>query len=159
MHYFGSSKYFSSAPSSLANDKNNSDSLLLQTPQVNALNLSFTIGYHIIPNLRIGFNIDLIGFSFGRKQSGFYLNGNQGKSTMAKPTTFNILLVGNNDKGSLNSEFYLRYFINDKFAVKAAYQYLFVEYTSETVVQQLPEPNDRFRNKASMVSLGVTRLF
>lgn len=157
--YFGTSKYYSSAPASLAADEKKSDSLLLQSPQVNALNLAINLGYRISPKFGVGFNIDAIGLSFGGKQNGSYINGNQGQATSAKPTSFNILLVGNNDKGSLNSEFYLRYFFKDRLAIKLAYQFLLTEYTADSEIQQLPKPNDRFRNKASLFSLGITKQF
>lgn len=157
--YFGTSQYYSSAPASLAADEKKSDSVLLQSPQVNAVNLAINLGYRLSPKVGLGFNIDAIGFSFGGKQDGSYINGNQGQITSAKPTSFNILLIGNNDQGSLNSEFYVRYFIKEKLAIKLAYQYLFTEYTTETAVQQLPETNDRFRNKASLFSLGLTKQF
>lgn len=157
--YFGSSQYYSSAPASLAADEKKSDSLLLQSPQVYALNLAINLGYRISPKFGVGFNIDAIGFSFGGQKEGVYINGNLGQTASAKPTSFNILLVGNNDQGMLNSEFYIRYFFKEKLAVKLAYQYLFTEYTSETKVQQIPEPNDRFRNKAGLFSLGITKQF
>lgn len=157
--YFGSTKYYSSAPGSLANDEKNTDSLLLQSPQVNALNVAINLGYRLSSKIGVGFNIDAIGFSFGSKQSGTYLNGNRGQATTATPTGFNVLLVGNNDQGTLNSEFYARYFFNEKLALKVAYQYLFTEYTTDTEVQQVPEPNDRFRNKAGLLSVGLTKQF
>jgi hypothetical protein len=75
------------------------------------------------------------------------------------PTSFNGLGIGDNDHGSLNSEFYARYFFKDLWAVKIGFQYLFTEYTTNTNVQQFPELNDRFRNKSSMISIGVTRQF
>jgi hypothetical protein len=157
--YVGSSQYFSSAPANLAADVTKSDSILIQSPQVNTLNLAINVGYRISPKIGVGFNIDALGFSFGGEQNGSYINGSQGQVTTAKPTSFNILLVGNNDKGSLNSEFYLRYFFKEKLAIKLAYQYLFIEYTTDTKVQQLPEANDRFRNKASLFSLAITKQF
>lgn len=157
--YFGSNRYHTSAPASLANENKNTDSLLINSPQVNSLNLVINLGYRISNKFNVGFNIDFIGFSFGGKQNSFYINGNQGQSVDAKPTAFNILLVGNNDRGSLNSEFYLRYFITQKIAVKGAFQYLFTEYTTDNKVQTQPESNDRFRNKASLASIGITKLF
>jgi long-subunit fatty acid transport protein len=157
--YFGTSQYYSSAPADLVVDESKSDSVLLQSPQVNALNIAINLGYRISSKFGVGFNIDALGFSFGGKQNGSYINGNQGQATSAKPTSFNVLLVGNNDKGSLNSEFYVRYFIKERLAVKLAYQYLFTEYTTDTKIQQLPEANDRFRNKASLFSLGITKQF
>ena len=50
-------------------------------------------------------------------------------------------------------------FFNDRLAIKVAYQHLFIEYTSDVAVQQQPESNDRFRNKANMFSLGITKAF
>jgi len=155
--YFGNSQYYSSAPASLANDVTNTDSILLVSPQVNALNLAVNLGYRLFPKIGLGFNIDALGFTLGSTKDGTYLNGTQGGSTSAKPTSFNVLLVGNNDRGTLNSEFYARYFFTEKFALKVAYQYVFTEYTTDTKIQQTPEANDRFRNKASLFSLGITK--
>ena len=157
--YFGSSQYYSSAPASLANDVTKTDSVLLVSPQVNAFNLALNLGYRLSPKIGFGFNIDALGFTVGSKESGTYLNGTQGGSTIAKPTSFNVLLVGNNDRGTLNSEFYVRYFFTKKLALKVGYEYLFTEYTTGTKIQQTPEANDRFRNKASLFSLGITKQF
>lgn len=161
--YFGAEKYYSSAPANLAGDENKTDSVRFEKAQVNALNLAINLGYRVSKRIGLGFNIDALGFSFGGQQAGTYINGNQSQNTPitieAKPTSFNILLVGNNDHGMLNSEFYARYFFSDQLALKVAFQYLFTEYTTDTLVQQQPEPNDRFRNKSSMVSIGVTKRF
>jgi long-subunit fatty acid transport protein len=157
--YIGSAQYFSSAPASLAGDEKKSDSLLLQSPQINALNLAIHLGYKFSPKFSAGFTIDAVGFSFGSQKNGVYINGNAGQTVNAKPTLFNVLLIGNNDRGSLNSEFFVRYFFSEKLALKIAYQYLFVEYTTKTKVQQTPELNDRFRNKASLISVGITKQF
>lgn len=157
--YFGTSQYYASAPASLASDGKTSDSLLLQSPQVNALNLAINLGYKFSTKFGVGFNIDAFGFAFGGKQDGFYINGKTGQTTSAKPTSLNVLLIGDNDLGSLNSEFYARYFFTEKLGIKLAFQYLFTEFTTATKVQQVPETNDRFRNKASLVSLGITKKF
>jgi long-subunit fatty acid transport protein len=132
---------------------------LLQSPQINAINLALNFGYRISPKFGVGFNIDAVGFSFGGSKDGSYINGNVGQVTSAKPTSFNVLLIGNNDKGTLNSEFYARYFFNDKLAIKLAYQYLFLEYTTDTQMQQSPEANDRFRHKGRLFSVGITKTF
>jgi hypothetical protein len=103
-----------------------------------------------------GFNIDLIGFSFGGSKKGNYINGFEGGMENASPTEFNILLISDNDNGSLNSELYLKYYWNEKWGAKLGAQFLFTEYTTHTEIQQFPEPNDRFRNKSLMVAFGVT---
>ena len=157
--YFGSDQYYSSAPANLAGDDAKSDSVKFSRAQVNAFNLAINFGYRISTRLGLGLNIDAFGFSFGGQQSGIYIAGNQSQNTTAKPTSFNVLLVGNNDHGMLNSEFYARYFFSEKLAVKVAFQYLFTEYTSDAEVQQQPESNDRFRNKSGMFSLGITKQF
>ncbi|MFZ6010770.1 MAG: hypothetical protein ACOYXT_10530 [Bacteroidota bacterium] len=157
--YFGTNQYYSSAPANLANDEKKTDSVRFARAQVNAFNLAINFGYRLSTKIGLGFNIDFLGFSFGGKKDGTYINGNQIDNTTAKPTSFNVLLVGNNDHGMLNSEFYGRYFFSDRIALKVAFQYLFTEYTTDTPVQQQPESNDRFRNKSAMVSVGITRKF
>jgi outer membrane translocation and assembly module TamA len=157
--YFGTDQNYLSAPANLANDTENTDTVLFAAPQVNAFNLAINLGYQIIPKLKAGFNIDALGFSFGGNKSGSYQINNQSNTTSAKPTSFNALLVGNNDLGTLNSEFYLRYAVKENWNLKLAYQFLFTEYTTDTPVQQNPELNDRFRNKSSLISFGISRNF
>ena len=157
--YFGSTQYYSSAPASLAGDKSKTDSLLLQSPQVNSFNVAINLGYRLSSKIGVGFNIDALGFSFGGKQNGSYIKDNQGQPTPANPTAFNLLLVGYHDKGTLNSEFYLRYFFKENLAIKLAFQHLFTEYTADTQIQQVPEANDRFRNISNLFSLGISKQF
>lgn len=165
--YFAESNYFISAPARITsgktgpavffieNIKTNIDSLLVPSSQLNAVNLSANFGYHISQKFYAGFNIDVIGFSFGTKKNVNYINGTIAVNSTAKPTAFNLLLISDNDIGTLNSEFFAVYKVNQKWSVKAGYQFLFTEYTTATKVQQIPEPNDRFRNKVSAFLLGV----
>jgi hypothetical protein len=169
--YFGANKYYTTAPAKLTSGKTgpgvffadnipqNIDSVLFKKSQANSLNLSINFDYNIYKKITLGFNIDAIGFTFGGKQNGSYLGNNGvGAATTAKPTGFNLLLVSDNDLGSLNSEFYARYKFNEKWGVKAGFQFLFTEYTTTTKVQTTPDgqKNDRFRNKSSAISFGVT---
>jgi hypothetical protein len=71
----------------------------------------------------------------------------------------NILLIGNNDRGTLNSEFYLRYKVNQKLGLKLAVQHFFTELTTATKVQNTPIQNDRFRNISNLVAVGVAYHF
>ncbi len=173
-NYFASNGYFTTAPAKLTSGKTgpgvffaetidaNIDSVLFKKAQVNALNLSVNFSYNFSKKITLGFNIDAIGFSFGAKQNGSYLGNNgAGAATTAKPTSFNLLLVSDNDLGSLNSEFYGQYKFNSKWGVKAGFQFLFTEYTTVTEVQTTPggKKNDRFRYKSGALSLGVTHNF
>jgi hypothetical protein len=137
----------------------NIDTLVVQRPLINMINLSFNMGYHFTSRLYGGVNIDVIGFSFGRKSSSVLTsNGETFTDPEAKPTAFNLLLTGDNDRGSLNSEFFIRYKLGTRWSVKALYQFLFAEYTTPNVMQVAPDGTeiDRFRNKANNLGIGLT---
>jgi hypothetical protein len=157
--FYGTAVNFTSAPASLAGDKLKEDTLLAPKPSASSMNILINLGYNITPKLQAGFNIDLIGASFGPEGSPVFISNGVSTATKAKPAGFNVLLVGNNDRGSLNSEFYARYKITDKFGVKLAYQYFFTELVTTTKVQTLPEANDRFRNKAALINIGFSYHF
>lgn len=166
--YFGSNQYFITAPAKITsggtgpqvlfaeNIETNLDSLLVSNPQVNMLNFTINLGYNVTPKWYAGFTIDAIGFSFGGEKGSRFISNNSGQAVSARPTGFNALLISDNDRGSLNSELFVRYQWNKKWAARLGYQFLFTEYTTATEVQRLPEPNDRFRNKVSAVLFGVS---
>jgi len=97
----------------------------------------------------------LLDFLWVHKKSGNYINGTQTAVENSKPTAFNVLLISDNDRGSLNSELYGKYYLNDTWGIKLGVQFLFTEYTTDTEVQQFPEPNDRFRNKSLLLAFGI----
>lgn len=166
--FLGANQYYRTAPAQLTsgrqgllviftdNIEENIDSVLVKSPQVNALNAFVNIAYQFNSRWTLGFDIDVIGLSVGAKQRGNYINGYTGKNTTAKPTTFNLLLTSDNDLGTLNSALYLRYQLTARWFVKAAAQFLFTEYKTATPVQMQPSDNDRFRNKSLMAGVGVT---
>jgi hypothetical protein len=140
----------------------NWDTLTVQRPFVNALNVTINLGYRFSPKFSAGFNIDLVGATFGQKSSSvFKSNGRTSIDGASKPTAFNLLLTGDHDQGSLNSEFFLKYHINDKWGVRAIYQFLFTEYTAGSVRQTAADGTviDRFRNKANNFGAGVSYSF
>jgi len=170
--FFASDKYFVTAPAKIVKGESGPaaffkkpipeymDSVQLSNTSVFALNFMVSIGYKISDRLSAGFNIDVVGVSFGKQQSGTYINGNApgGITTMpvaGAPTGFNLLLIGENDIGSLNSEFFLTYALNDQWSVKGGLQHTFMEYTTTTEIQQLPEPNDRFRVTPTVFCVGA----
>ncbi|WP_159467030.1 outer membrane beta-barrel protein [Dyadobacter sp. 3J3] len=140
----------------------NWDTLTVQRPFVNALNTTINLGYHFSPKFSAGFNIDLIGVTFGQKSSSvFKSNGETSTDNASKPTAFNLLLTGDHDKGSLNSEFFLKYNFNEKWGLRAIYQFLFSEYTTGNVRQTTSDGTviNRFRNKANNFGIGVSYQF
>lgn len=173
-NYFGADKYHTTAPAKLTSGKTglgvffaddltqNIDSVLFKKTQSNSLNLYLNFNCNIYKKITIGFNIDVIGFTFGGNQNGSYLGNNgAGAATLAKPTAFNLLLVSDNDLGSLNSEFYTQYKFNKSWGAKIGFQYLFTEYTTSSKVQTTPDgqKNDRFRNKSTGISFGMVYQF
>ncbi|WP_315815830.1 hypothetical protein [Paraflavitalea speifideaquila] len=136
----------------------NFDTLTVQRPLTHTINLTANLGYQVSPKWYAGFNIDVIGFTFGRKTAGIFTsNGTSTVDSHVKPAAFNLLLTGDHDRGSLNSEFFVKYAITQHWQLKAIYQFLFVEYKTEQVQQMIPNGplNDRFRNKVNNVGLGI----
>jgi hypothetical protein len=164
----GANLYYITAPARLTSESTgplvlfkeniaaNIDSFLVKSPQIHSLNLAVNLGYGISSRITLGFNIDVTGLSFGKKTQGNYINGYEGKIISATPTLFNILLISDNDRGSLNSELYGKYYLNKKWRLKAGAQFLFTEYSTSANVQQYPEPNHRFRNKSFLFTAGMT---
>ncbi|MEZ4901062.1 MAG: hypothetical protein R2822_04550 [Spirosomataceae bacterium] len=119
----------------LENILTNIDTLQLTKTQTNAFNLAIHLQYSF-KKLDIGFNIDVIGATFGAQQSGKFiakstgsrLNGTQ---QTAKPTVFNLLLISDNDLGSLNSELYGRYWLKENLGLRFGASFQFTEYTTD----------------------------
>jgi hypothetical protein len=170
--FFGKNLNYITAPAKITSGKTgpgvlfteniaaNIDTLRLNRPQTHSVNLALQLGYTLSPRLFAAFNIDLLGFSFGRKfTDGIYIrNGLQSPGVSGKTSVFNALLISDNDRGSLNSELYLRYKLNHQWALQAGGGFIFSEYTTTSKVQQVPEPNDRFRYKSAGFLIGVTKL-
>ena len=97
--FFGTNVNFITAPADLTADDKNVDTLLAPSPSLNSLNLTINLGYKISEKIDVGFNIDAIGISFGPTGSPSYIRNKKAVVTSASPTSTNILLVGDNDKG------------------------------------------------------------
>ncbi|MEO7533256.1 MAG: hypothetical protein ABIU30_05410 [Ferruginibacter sp.] len=170
--YFGTKTDFETAPARLArstttpfiivfagHEYQNVDTLTVQRPFTVSTNITFNAGYNFNSRWLAGFNIDLIGFTVGRKSSAILTsNGITKTEPAAKPATFNALLTGDNDYGTLNSEFFLQYSISKKWSLKAVYQFVFVEYKTQSIKQTAPDGTmaDRFRIKANTLGAGIS---
>ena len=170
--FFASDKYFVTAPAKIVKGEaglgaffkkpieENMDSVQFSSASIYSFNFLLSIGYAFSEKFAAGFNIDVIGASFGGKQAGTYINGNalDGNTavpTSGAPTGLNLLLVGDNDIGSLNSEFFVTYALNSNWSLKGGIQHVFMEYTTTTKVQQQPESNDRFRITPTVFCAGI----
>jgi len=140
----------------------NYDTLTLARSQATALNLSLNFTYDITGKFAVGFNIDAVGVSFGATQKGVFSPGDnaylQGKRTVpnaeSKPSTLNLLLISDNDRGTLNSELFARYALSDKLLLRGGASFGFTEYTATTAIGV--DGNDRFRNKSLMGMVGLS---
>ncbi|MBE2247296.1 MAG: hypothetical protein IAE67_08560 [Candidatus Competibacteraceae bacterium] len=138
--------------------KNNYDTISVSRPQTNAINVFFTIQYTFARRWDLGFVLDLAGMSFGPKQVATYVSsqnqpGDYTQAQNAYPSGFNLLLLGDNNIGTLSTDLYLRFWITNKWAVTGSVQYVYNEFTT---VNLLRLDNDRFRDQLFMGSLGVT---
>ncbi len=166
--YLGSKKGFITAPARLTSRqtgpqvlfsktfKESLDTVYFDHAQINSLNVLINLEGRLVAKLDVGFNIDALGFSFGKKQSGTLQStlrpSELAVDQSAKPTPFNVLLISDNDIGTLNSEFFARYWFKEHLAIKVAFGFHFTEYTTEN---KLIFDNDRFRNKVSVLVLGI----
>ena len=167
-NHFGNNLNYVTAPAKLTSKQTgpqvlfteiyyeNVDTVFVSKAQHNLLNLSINLQYNFNEKLEVGFNIDAVGFSFGKEVVGNYMSFQDPKSPTlqaTKPTTLNLLLVSDNDIGGLNSELYARYWFNKKWAIKAGATFLFTEYTTNN---KLRLDNNRWRNKSLMALVGIT---
>ena len=166
-NYFGTNQAYITAPAILTSGRTdpgvlfsetieaNLDTLTFSKAQSNSINLSIHLQYTIFKKFDLGFNIDAIGFSFGGSKNGIFKSSiapaGTAISQKAKPTSFNYLLVSDNDKGTLNSELFLRFWIKENMGIKIGLGFLFTEYTT---VNKLTFNNSRFRNKSAMPVVG-----
>ena len=172
---FGTKQEYTTAPAKLARGTTvpfvivlaeqktaNWDTLTVQRPLVNSVNISANFGYNFSNNWSAGFNIDLIGFTFGRKTPAILTsNGVTKTEAVAKPAAFNVLLTGDLDYGSLNSEFFFKYKLNNRWGIRAIYQFYFSEYKTTTIKQIAPDGTgvDRFRQKGNNFGAGISYNF
>ena len=140
----------------------NWDTLNVQRPFTTALNATVNIGYHFNKKWSAGFNIDVIGFTLGRTTNGILTsNGTTRNDAEVKPSAFNLLLTGDHDLGSLNSELFINYKLSDKWSLRGVYQFYFSEYKTSNLRQIASDGTviNRFRNKVNAFGIGISRHF
>lgn len=162
----GSDLEYITAPAKYTVNDDQVDTMTFGTVQNNFANLYVRLGYDITKKLSVSFDIDVVGVSFGSEQTSSQLaagealaaaGGFSANTAVANPTTLNVLLVGDNDIGSLNSTLGLSYDITSRLGIDAGAGLIFTEYTNDSVLGY--DGNDRFRNKNMMGYLGISYLF
>jgi hypothetical protein len=119
--------------------------------------------------LELGASADLLGLTLGRRRTARYRSSTgvfevdsvttrpfAGANVFqrAYPSRLNLRLLGDNDRGTLSTEVYARVRINQRFAIKAGYQWLTTEVTVQN--RDIVADNNRFRNRAGLAYLALT---
>ena len=164
--FYGQRNGFVTAPASVSEGnffkKQNEaklDTLYLPNSSVGSVNLAIFLAYRISPKITAEFNIDAVGLSFGADRSGEFQAESQQASTSgvsAYVTPYNLLLTGDYDIGSLNSELSLNIQVSDHLWVRPGVSFLFTEFTTYT---PLAFDNDRFRKKSLLPMIGISYHF
>jgi hypothetical protein len=125
--------------------------------------------------MELGASADLLGLTLGRRRTARYrsstglfsaVKSKSGADSIiapfagvnvfqrAYPSRLNLQLLGDNDRGTLSTEVYARVRINQRFAIKAGYQWLTTEVTVQN--RDIIADNNRFRNRAGLAYLALT---
>lgn len=142
----------------------NIDTVQIQRTQINAVNISSAIAYNFYKKWTLQFAIDLAGISFGTKQNGnLQYNDDKMIDVKAKPHAYNILLISDNDIGTLNSDLSLSFQYKPKISLHTGLAFLFNEYDISPApiyinAAGLEISNERFRNKNLSFAFGIKYL-
>ncbi len=132
------------------------DTLHVEDVRVLSLNLHVGLALRFWENWSVGTDIDLVGWSFGSR--GLFLYESEGSAESqtfqwASPEPFNAMLMGRNDRGSLNSRFWLGYRVHKKWEIQGGLAIVHIIYRTDNT---LAYENDRFFSdyKAGFVSVA-----
>ncbi|MBD3630635.1 hypothetical protein [Cyclobacterium sp.] len=155
--FTGSELNYITAPADLTGNDATIDTLLISSPHSLGLSALINLQYQFSPKFKIGFNIDAIGLGFGSTNDARFISsentGQYPETVAASPSSFNLLLGGDNDLGQIKSEFYIAYALSEKTWIRGGMDMTFSEYTTS---QELANANDRFRSKPMLIFLAVS---
>ncbi|MDJ0365031.1 hypothetical protein QMK33_07690 [Hymenobacter sp. H14-R3] len=121
--------------------------LFVPSPRTGAVNVAFHVRARVAGPLRLGFNLDVGGVSFGPTRAvTFERTNNIGA---AQPTSGNLLLGGSKDRGSLNSELYASLALPADLSVRVGYSHIVTGYEEVG-------PDARYRRFRNLAALGLS---
>lgn len=150
---------FITAPAHLTTNRKNLDTLFVTEPRLNSLNVLINLGWRFSEKLQIGFDIDAAGISLGSTEFATYVHNDQPERVQARPSSPNLLLLDDRNRGSVSAQYHVLYRFGPHFGAKVGLQHLFSELKTDTKVQTLPEANDRFRYKSYAGFVGLNYTF
>jgi len=146
--FISNSAPFSTAEASEI-EKNNIDHVESSSFRVLATNAILFAEYALNTDYRLGLSIDALGFSVG-SETNF---SGASKSSMAKPSSLNLLIFDKYDRGTLNSHFLVTRRLENEFFISFGLAHQFVEYrTNESF--EFDNQRFRFKNDAMVLSLA-----
>ena len=128
--YSGKNRLYTTAPLKLAADPALTDTLTVGSAGMSNIAATFNVKMRFAKKVEVGFNIDVLGIGFGSKTEGEFVSSENDEfngTQTAKPTSISLLLGGDNDRGMLNSEIYVGYWITEKLNARVGLNYLFTE--------------------------------
>lgn len=143
----------------------NIDTMSLNNTRIHLINVLLALRYDMDRRFGLEFNIDLAGLSFGaRKTATLTYDDGKTHTSGAYPTTGNLLLVSDNDLGSLNSEFMISYLHKNRMRFKIGPVFMFNEYELVSPVNYVNDAGTfvdakRYRNKSLQLGVGFNYVF
>jgi hypothetical protein len=118
------------------------------------LNVGMNFSADINERWIAGMNLDLFGFSVGAEQIASYRStpNSAARSVNVTPGSPNIFGGGSGDKGSLNSEFYAMWTLNERYALRGGVSHQLTEYKSDL---PLDSNAKRYRRYDNLVFIGL----
>lgn len=181
--FYGDNLNYTTAPARLTRGKTgfaalnaplveaNIDTMRFDWVTVTSANIGVRAQVRLGP-VEIGGSADLLGFAFGKSREGRYRSstgvfeaadstGNPIELTFrnnpkqyAQPQRVNVRMLGDNDRGALATDVYIRFRLMRRLAVRAGYQWVTTEMRASNL--NIVDENQRFRNRASMAYVGLT---
>ncbi len=128
------------------NDAARPDRLVVPQPRLLALNLAFHLRARVAGPVGVGFNLDFLGASFGPDRPADF-GPTSSLAATTRPVRFNLLQGGLPDRGSLNSELYLRVALPHRLSLRGSYSHLVTAYAVD---------DTRYRQFRNLLGLGVS---
>jgi opacity protein-like surface antigen len=99
------------------------------------INVGFNAGYEFSPRLLVGMNLDVFGISIGGNARATLhpAGGGAPVAITVQPDSPNLFAGGSGDRGSLNSEFFVHWSLNDRYAIRGglSHQLIGVKFAGE----------------------------
>ena len=130
------------------------DRVTIDGARLAMINADIHASAKIAPRLEGGFNLDVAGFSFGAHENASFRRSSSdpARTVGASPGGGNLFLFGSNDRGSLNSEFYLAWQFSPSWSVRGGLAHLLTEYV---IADDLGGATRRYRKFSNLAFAAV----